>query len=186
MMNVEEFCKKHAACEDGYERNKHFEDMDDFFENSEHHEDVIWAACNVLTENERMRFACWCVRHVWHLLADERSRKAVEVAEDYCEGNATKKELKKERAAADAAAFDAAWAALAAPMAATCATYAARAAPMAARAATCATCAATDATCATTAASAAMAAAWATDATDAARAAQVKYLRENFKPDWNA
>jgi len=166
MMNVEEFCKKHAACEDGYERNKHFEDMDDFFENSEHHEDVIWAACNVLTENERMRFACWCVRHVWHLLADERSRKAVEVAEDYCEGNATKKELKKERAAARAAA-DAAWAS---------------------RAATCATCAARAATSASYATMAATSAAWAasaaTDATDAARAAQVKYLRENFKPDW--
>jgi len=99
-----------------------------------------------------------CVRHVWHLLADERSRKAVEVAEDYCEGNATKKELKKERAAAARAA----WAALAASAATD----------------------ATDATCATTAASAAMSAAWATDATDAARAAQVKYLRENFKPDW--
>ena len=45
-------------------------------------------------------FACACVRRVWHLLEDERSRRAVEVSERYAEGMATPEEL-------DAACHDA-------------------------------------------------------------------------------
>jgi len=68
-------------------------------------------------------FACWCGRNtkladgrtVWDLLTDPRSRKAVEVAERYANGQATKGELAAAgaaaRAAARAAAGDAAWAA---------------------------------------------------------------------------
>ena len=43
-------------------------------------------------KTERL-FACWCVRQVWHLLKDERSRNAVEVAEKYANGLATVDEL---------------------------------------------------------------------------------------------
>ena len=56
-------------------------------------------------------FACWCIRKVWRLLTDERSRNAVIVAEKYANGEATIEELDAAWAAARAAARDAAWAA---------------------------------------------------------------------------
>ena len=90
---MKDFCKKYAACADSYIRNKNFENMQDFFENSEHYNDVIWAACQVLDEKDRIRFACWCVRQIWHLLTDKRSKKVIEVAEAYCRGESTKDEL---------------------------------------------------------------------------------------------
>lgn len=54
--------------------------------------------------SELRLWGCWCVRQVWHLLTDERSRKAVETAEAYAVGKATSQELK----AAGAVAWDAA------------------------------------------------------------------------------
>jgi hypothetical protein len=48
-------------------------------------------------------FACSCVRHVWPILDDERSRKAVEAAERYADGLADREELE----AANHAALDA-------------------------------------------------------------------------------
>lgn len=54
-------------------------------------------------------YECWCVRHVWNLLTDERSRNAVIVAEKYANGEATDKDLAAACAAACAAAWDAAW-----------------------------------------------------------------------------
>ncbi len=56
-------------------------------------------------------FGCWCARQVWHLLTDQRSRNAVEVAERFANGQATKEELAAAGDAAGAAAGDAAGAA---------------------------------------------------------------------------
>lgn len=74
--------------------------------------------------NRKLRlFACAWVRRVWHLLDDECGRQAVEVAERFADGLASKAELSAAsaavwgaasavtRAAARAAAMDAAWAA---------------------------------------------------------------------------
>lgn len=51
-------------------------------------------------------FACACARHVWHLLVDERSREAVEVAELYAEGMASSEELDAAYDSANQAAWD--------------------------------------------------------------------------------
>jgi hypothetical protein len=65
-------------------------------------------------------FACGCVRLVWHLLRDPRSRQAVETAERYAVGLATRGQLRAAKAKASRAvgsswgpraAREAAWAA---------------------------------------------------------------------------
>ena len=74
---------------------------------------ILWRL-DAPTMNRVLRlWACWCIRNtkisdgrtVWDLLTDPRSRNAVEVAERFANGYATKEEL----AAAWDAARDAAW-----------------------------------------------------------------------------
>ena len=134
--------RKHNACKDRYtvlrEALKGRKDNDpitlvEIFD-SNGLADALWALQAVPTEQSAERdrlarlYASACVRRVWHLLTDERSRTAVEVAERYAEGAATLDELKT----AACAAYDSA--ACAAYDSAACAAYASAAAAYAAAA----------------------------------------------------
>jgi len=67
--------------------------------------DALWA-CRTVPEHDRewRLFAVWCARQVQHLMTDQRSHEAINVAERFALGAATKNEL----AAACNAAIDAA------------------------------------------------------------------------------
>jgi hypothetical protein len=132
--------------------------------------DKLWVVLrnDFLSEKLMRLFAVWCARQVQHLMKDERSLNALDVAEKFANGEATKEEL--------AAASGAAWAAGAARDAAYSASdaaYSASDAAMAAR--TAASDAASDAAgdaARAAAGDAARAAAWAAMAAGAAMAAR--------------
>ena len=76
--------------------------------------DRIWVVLGMMSENDRRLAACCFVRRtpigdgrtVWDLLTDDRSRKAVEVAERFADGEATERELDAARGAARDAQID--------------------------------------------------------------------------------
>ncbi len=58
--------------------------------------ELLWQ--NARPSNRKLRlFACACYRRVWSLLTEERHRAAVETAERYADGLATRKELDRAR-----------------------------------------------------------------------------------------
>ena len=193
-MKTKDFLKKHDACLAGARWALSIsDDMADVWDAMiEHgkHEWLVWTVTspNVFTDSVLRKLACRFVREtpladgrkIWDLLTDERSRRAVEVAERYADGKATAQELEDAYSAADAAraaardAADAAEAAEAAARAALAATDAAYAA--ADDAAFAAALAATDAAYA-----ASDDAAYAAS-DDAAKAAQIKMIAELGNP----
>lgn len=81
-------------------------------------DDALWCLRAVKGYDREMRlYAVWCARQVQHLMGDQSSINALNVAERYANGQATDDELKSAwdaagdaaRAAAWAAAGDAAW-----------------------------------------------------------------------------
>lgn len=57
-----------------------------------------------VSRRKRRLFACACCRGIWHLIQDDRSRRALEVAERHADGLASEGELESARADARAAA----------------------------------------------------------------------------------
>jgi hypothetical protein len=207
-MTIKEFCDRFAVCRDGrdWALATGCATMAELWEREDlRTEWRLWVATRegMFSDRDLRLFACWCVRQVWPLLADKRSKHAVEVSEKFAVGDATAEEMDAAWAAAWAAsdaardaardaASAAAWAASAAAWAATYASYAARdaardaasaaawAASDAAWAATYASYAARDA--ARAAAGAAYAASAARDAASAASAAQSAKLKSMGNP----
>lgn len=71
--------------------------------------EVLWMAD---ATRELRLWVCWCVRQVWHMLHDERSRHAVEVAERYAMGDATDEELAAAKAYARDVSLSSNWGAV--------------------------------------------------------------------------
>ena len=70
-------------------------------------DDAIWCLQAVEGYDKEIRlYAVWCARQVQHLLTDQRSLDALDVAERYANGDATDAELTAARDAAWAAAWD--------------------------------------------------------------------------------
>lgn len=71
-------------------------------------DDALWCLRAVKNHDKEIRlYAVWCARQVQHLMTDKRSLNALDLAEKFANGEATKEKLK----AAGDAAMDAAWAA---------------------------------------------------------------------------
>jgi len=92
-------------------------------------DDALWA-CRAEPQYARewRLFAVWCARQVEHLMTDQRSKNALDVAERYANGDAMNAELNAARDAAWAAAEAADAARAAARAAAWAAAWAAKAA----------------------------------------------------------
>lgn len=111
-MTLREFALQHNACQEGLEWLGE-RDLQAMWAECHRSDWMAWLLFKLGWDDARTMhlYACWCVRQVWHLLTDERSRNAVEVAERYAAGNATDDELDAAMDAAGAASWAPAWAA---------------------------------------------------------------------------
>ena len=119
MISISDFCEQHKACQDVREwAIANCSDMADAWQRLDP-EWLIWVATRpgVLTDQELRLFAVFCARQVEHLTADQRSKDAINTAEKFAKGKATREELAAAcdaaRYAARATAWATAWAAAA-------------------------------------------------------------------------
>ena len=113
MNEMKKWLKDHGACTDGYSwAVENCTSMQNVWDTAKP-EWLIWVSTRkgVMSNAQSRKFACWCVRQIWHLLRDERSKNAIEVSERFADGLATADELSAARDAAWNAAWDAAGAA---------------------------------------------------------------------------
>jgi hypothetical protein len=105
MKTVSEWLLNHNACYAEYRwAMENCKTMTEVW-NTAKPELLIWVATRpgVLDDITLRRYACFCARQVWDLLTDERSKNAIIVAERFCDGKVTKKELEAAEQAAGAA-----------------------------------------------------------------------------------
>ena len=106
MISIAEFCARHRACKDG--RDWALANCDSMLDawQTLSADWLVWVATRtgVLTDRELRLFLVFCARRVEHLLADQRSRDAILVAEKFANGEVTTAALDAARDAARVAA----------------------------------------------------------------------------------
>ena len=106
MKQILKWLKKHRACEDGYEWSEGFDNPAEWWNSFDRGDWMLWVICRIIDRKDDAHLRkitlakARCAKLVLHLMKDERSRRAVEVAEQYGLGKATRQEL-----AAAAAAY---------------------------------------------------------------------------------
>jgi hypothetical protein len=105
--------KELDACDDAIAWSKEYDNLQDAWDNCKKSDWMIWIINKMDWSNDKdlRLMAVGFARKVQHLMKDERSLIALDVAERYANGEATNEELDAARAAASAAARDAARAA---------------------------------------------------------------------------
>jgi len=83
------------ACEAGVRWAKQIETFERAWHECPDPDWLVWAVQQAGYDDQaRLRtWACWCVRRVWELIPDPRSRQAVETAEAFLRGQSTEEEL---------------------------------------------------------------------------------------------
>ena len=109
MKTLKTFLEKHNACEDGFEFAKDLT-LEEFLETCQRGDWILWlfARTNPKSLKELTLAKAHCANTVRHLMIDERSLNAVDVALAFGEGLATREELADAAFAADDAAYAAA------------------------------------------------------------------------------
>jgi hypothetical protein len=74
-------------------------------------EDALWCCRSLDYDGVWRLYAVWCARQVQHLMKDPRSIVALDVAQAFASGMATRDQLEAARSAARSAAWSAAWSA---------------------------------------------------------------------------
>ena len=118
MKSLRNLLEEHDACEEGVAWALQYETSASAWDACERPDWMLLAidSVGVSDPHKNRLFAIWCARHTplgdgrttWDLLSDERSRRAVEVAELFAAGKATEEELSAARSAAESAAESAA------------------------------------------------------------------------------
>jgi hypothetical protein len=105
MKKLEQFLRRNNACSDGLEFAKNLS-LEEFWTTCHRGDWILWLFAKMNPNNFRELTLAkgHCANTARHLMKDERSTKAVDVAIAFGEGRATRKELDAAADAADAAA----------------------------------------------------------------------------------
>ncbi|MCF8218756.1 MAG: hypothetical protein K9J21_07215 [Bacteroidales bacterium] len=106
--------KKFDSCKEAIEFTKNYESFEAAWNACQRGDWMLWIAQRLKVDHRKLTLAkALCAETVIHLMRDERSRKAVEVAKKYGNYKASQKDLTDATAYAAAVADDAAAAAVA-------------------------------------------------------------------------